>query len=256
MNDIIPIFYDHSSKKSILTFDKAEEQIEGGPDSIIKICKENNIDKCYFVSNNFHTYIQAWKNCKKEKIQLIFGLELWICEDTSIKDENSVRNEHKIIIFQKNSEGYKDLINIYTACKTNLDNKYYKFRFDFNKLNKLWTDNLILVLPFYDSFIHRNLLSYGANIVPNFPINPILLKEIDSGIPFENLITEKLNEYKEKNNLEGVLVKSIFYKNKGDIKPYTVYRCIHEKTSYSNPGLSYFSSPNFSFENYLELLKK
>lgn len=250
MKDIVPIFYDHSSHKSILTFD---DEVEGGPDNILKICKDNEIKKCYFVSNNFHTFVNAWKAAKKKEIQLIFGLELWICNDCKIHEDQSVKSNNKIIIFMKNSEGYNDLIKLYTACYTNEENKYYKYRFDYEQLKKYWTNNLLLAIPFYDSFICQNLLQYEANIVPDFPVKPVIFREIDSGLPFERLINGALDEFNKNKDYEEVNVKTIYYKDRKDAAAWIVYRSIGLHSNFSAPEMDYCCSDNFCLESFKEL---
>ena len=133
MDNIIPLFYDHSSGKSILTYWKENECIEGGPQSIIKLAKESDLTEVFGISNNFHTFFEAFKNLKEKKINFRFGLSLIMCADTKDKNEESLKTNHKIIIWAKNAHGYKDLIKIYSACHANPENKYY-YKYD------RWTD--------------------------------------------------------------------------------------------------------------------
>ena len=253
MNDIIPIFYDHSSFKSILTFAKIKDVKKSGPKSIVQICKENNLKKCVFVSKQFFTFDEALKNCKSEGVELIFGLEFVMCDDAKIHTEESITNEHKIIIFLKNGQGYEDLLRIYSACHANIDNKYYVQRFDYKQLKPLWTDNLLMALPFFDSFVAKNLLQYGATIVPDLSfVKPTILREKNSGIPFAPLIDKALDNYNVDKSLSEQSVKTIYYAEKKDFAAYNVYRAILNKSSFMKPQLDHFSSTNFSFENYKE----
>jgi DNA polymerase III alpha subunit len=254
MSDIIPLFYDHSSQKSILTFWKESECTPESPQSIISLCKEAKLKQCVAISKNFHTYIEAWKNCKDAEIQLIFGLEVIMCQDSKIHTDESIKNEHKIIIFIKNSDGYKDLIKIYTKWKTTIDNKYYIFRFDFEQLKELWTDNLILAIPFFDSFIHKNTLQ-NAQIIPDFPTNPIILREIDTGIPYEFFLNKALDRYNENKQFKEIKTKTIYYKNKKDVKAWQIYRSIQDRTTFSAPKMDFCASDTFCFESYLEIIK-
>jgi DNA polymerase III alpha subunit len=250
MNNIIPIFYDHSSYKSILTFD---DEIENGPDNILEICKSNNIKQCYFASNNFHTFLTAWKAAKKKGIQLIFGLEIWMCNDSKVHDEQSPKSNNKIIVFQKNSDGYTDLIKLYTALHTNIENKYHKYRLDYQQLKKYWTDNLILTIPFFDSFVAKNLLQFESSIVPDFPIKPVIMREVDSGLPFDILIGKALDEFNKNKEYEEIKVKTIFYKDRKDVPAWIVYRSIGLHSNFSAPEMDYCCSNNFCFESFKEL---
>lgn len=255
MSNIIPLFYDHSSKRSILTYWKEEECVENGPQSIVKIAKNNSLKEIFGISNNFHTFFEAYKNLKEQNINFRFGLSLIMCNDINDKSEESIKTQHKIIIWMKNSTAYKDLIKIYTKCHADINNKYYIQRFDFNQLNSLWTNNLILSLPFFNSFIHKNTLEYGCDIMPNFPVLPIIFREQNSGLPFENLINKALEKYNKDGNMEEVKCKTIYYEKKDDMKAYMVYRAIENQSTFAKPELEDFCSNNFSFEDYKELIK-
>lgn len=253
---MIPLFYDHSSKKSLLTYDKPSETTENGPRSIVKLCKDNGIDTVYGVSDSFSTFIEARKNCRSEGLKFRFGVELWMCDDAKVHDEASLKNEHKIIIFALNSDAYKDLIKIFSAAHASAENFYYKARFDFNQLNPLWTKNLRLALPFFDSAIARNTLGHGVNIIPNFPEAPLLLREQNSQIPYANTVNRALDRYNVAKDHEEITCKTIYYDKYSDFDAYTVYRCIHNRgATFDDPKMSYFCSPTFSFEDYLSLAK-
>jgi DNA polymerase III alpha subunit len=252
--NILPIFYDHSSKKSILTYWKDKELTANGPRSIIKICKDNNVNTIYGISNNFATFIEAYKNCRDSNINFRFGVELWMCDDAKVHNEESLNNEHKIIIFAKNSDSYKDLVKIYSACHASRDNFYYKARFDFKQLKPLWTNNLILALPFFDSVIANNTTSYNCHIIPDFPVAPIIMREQGTEHPMEETINRALDSFNSDDKYEEVKTKTIFYEKRSHFDEYTVYRCIHNRgASIEEPKMDYFCSPAFSFEDYLKL---
>ena len=254
--DIIPLFYDQSSFKSILTYWKEKDSHADGPSSIVSICKENNIKRCVGVSKNFSTFIDAWKNLNGVGTELIWGIEFIMCDDASVRTDESRLNEHKIIIFMRGKEGYEDLLKIYTACHTNPENKYYIQRFDYKQLKKLWTNNLMMALPFFDSFIAKNLLSFGSTIVPDLSfVKPVIFREVGSGLPFEHLIHAALDKYNKDKNLEEFQTKTIYYKNREDFRAYSVYRAIMNKELHTKPNIDHFGSREFCFENYKELIK-
>lgn len=254
MTQIIPLFYDQSSFKSILTFEAKEKAT--GPRSIVALCKENNIKNCVAISKNFSTFLDAWKNLKAIDVKLIWGIEFIFCDDAKIHTDESRNNEHKVIVMMKNKNGYEDLLKIYTACHANPDNKYYVQRFDFKQLKSLWTDNLILALPFFDSFIARNLLSYGSAIVPDFSFaKPVFFREIGSNLPFEDLINEAIDRYIKDSKSEVFDSKTIYYKDRADFRAYSVYRGIMNKELHTKPNMEHFGSQEFCFESWKELTK-
>jgi hypothetical protein len=236
-NEIIPIFYDHTSLKSILTPWLAEECKPNGPQSFLKLAKEAGRKQVYFVSTNFYSFIEAWKNANKMGLDLIFGLELWVCKDAKEKSEQSTLDESKVIIWIENGEGYSDLIKIYTSVFAHVENKYYHYRASWSDLKERWTPNLKLSIPFYDSFLHRNVLNHGSQIIPDFPCAPFFHREIDSGLPFEHVINEAIDKYNPGKEFE---VKT---------------RTINLHSEFDNPELQFCCSDNFSWENYKELIK-
>ena len=87
--------------RSILTLDS--QGLEGGPDSIIEICKENSIDRLVLVEDSMTGFVTAHNRCKEAGIDLVFGLRITCCNNTYEEDDS----DHKIVIFAKNDEGCK-----------------------------------------------------------------------------------------------------------------------------------------------------
>lgn len=245
---MIPIFKScYSIGKSILTIDSSDES--DGPDSIIDICKENNINQLVLVEDCMTGFIKSHNVCAENNIQLIFGLRLTCCNN--IDDESNVSN-HKIIIFAKNDDGCRLLNKIATFSSLSGKN-----RIDFNYLNSIWSDDLDLVIPFYDSFIFNNNM-YLNNCIPDFnKIKPSFLIERNN-LPFDSLVEKlilKFSNHGEK--YETTLCKSIYYKNKKDYQALQTYKILCNRSfgkvsSLSNPNLNHFGSDEFCFESYLE----
>lgn len=254
----IPIFYDDSSSKSILTWWEEKDYVEGGPTPIIKLAKEAGLKEVHFVSTNFRSFVSAYKICDKVGIALRFGLEI-ILTDLLEKTPDSQTNESKVIIWMKNSEGYKDLIKIYSAIHSNKDNKYYYYRGSWSMIKSLWTNNLILSFPWADSFIAINRLRYKASIVPDlsFTKDIIFFREVETNLMEEKLINDTLDNYLiahpsfEKND-----VKSIYYETPEDVKACVVFRTIFtDKASFFDPKLENFASDSFNFKSWKEVVE-
>lgn len=253
-----PLFYDSSSGKSILNAWKPSETKTTGSQSFIQMIKDENANRAVFVSKNFATFLEAWKNVKSEtKAHFSFGLELIMCDDAKVQTPESRFNEHKIIIFLKKAAGYSDLLKIYSACHSDLTNKYYIHRFDYKQLKKLWTDNLVMALPFFDSFVAKNTLSFGTAIVPDLSFTkPLILRELATGLPVEEMINKALDRFNADKTLPEENVKSIYYKNRKDFKAYMTYRAILKGTSFKDPNMEDMSSEEFCWESYLEVKNK
>jgi DNA polymerase III alpha subunit len=252
---VIPLFKSqYSIGKSILTLQKAGESIKDGPDSIIDICLDNKLDSFFLIDDGMSGFLEGYVNSKESKVKMIFGLRLTICEDMETKNEESLNSCCKYIIIAKNTQGYKRLIKIYSKAAT--DGFYYVPRIDFKNLSEFWDDkDLQLVVPFYDSFIHRNYLEDSLCPPPPTKFKIDFIKE-DNNLPFDDILSEKIDSYikKTKSSKGFNIIKgqSIFYKNKRDFKAYLTFRAINERTTLGKPNLEHMASDEFCFESWME----
>jgi DNA polymerase-3 subunit alpha len=251
--EVLPVFKSHFSiGRSILTLED-EEISENDPDSIIDIAKKNNIKDLFLIEDNMSSFLQAYTNTKKNNINLRYGLRLSINDNIEDKTEESRSKTSKVVILFKTNEGYTRLIKIFTEAAKN--GFYYEPRIDYKTLEKMWSDNdLMLCIPFYDSFIFNNTLK-NFICVPNFNFTkPVMLLE-NNCLPFNFIIKEKVIKYAEANKLEVLNVKSVYYKTKKDFKSYLTFRCINNRTTLNKPELNHMSSDEFSFEAWKEQVK-
>lgn len=246
----IGLFTSHYSiGQSILTLENELEIKSNSPVSIISIAKTHKLNEIYLVENNMSGFIEAYQNTKKNNIDLHFGLKICVCEDITKKDESSFLTESNIIIWVLNSNGYKDLLKIHNQAAT--DGFYYLPRTDWINLKDKITENLSVSLPFYSSYISKNILNFKHRAIPDFgSISPIHHIE-EHELPFDDLLFDQI----KKSGLNTQNTHSIYYYKNKDIVPFTVFRCINNRGEYDSPGLSHFSSDKFSFESYLEYEK-
>lgn len=188
-----------------------------------------------------------------EPIQLIYGLKLTVVPDMTIKDEASIRDECKVIIFLKNSQAYNDVLKIWSRAWT--DGFYYQGRIDWKTLKSFWTPNLMLALPFFSSFIAKNLLTM-ASIVPDLPCPAAeiqVFKEVGSDLPFAPLIDKAVDEFATQSGAQVQRVKSIYYRGPDDFAAYQTFRAMDRGGSYSAPNVSHLASDRFSFADWQRL---
>ena len=252
--EITAIWYSDSSQKSINVWWPEKECAPSGPQSIVALAKKAGLKEVYFVSSRMYDFITAWKLANDNDLQLIFGLELWVCTNPEDHSEASIADESKVIVWMKNSASYADMIKLYSSVYTNIKNKYYHFRASWKILKDHWTENLVLSVPFFDSFYARNTLNYGSAIVPDFPMKPVFMREINSGLPFEPLIEEALMNF-TKGEYEIMDVKTIYYPDYEDFKAWQIYRSIHLKSDFHMPKMNFCMSNQFCLEDYLKLTK-
>jgi DNA polymerase-3 subunit alpha len=248
--EVLPLFKSHYSiGRSILTLED-EEDFSENPDSIITICKKFNIKNLYLVEDNMSSFLQAYNTTNNNNINLRYGLRITVTENIEDKTDQSRNKNCKFVIFFKNENGYRRMLKIFsTAAKEGF---YYEPRIDYKTLKANWDEkDLMLCVPFYDSFIYNNVLrGYLCTPELNFT-KPIFLLE-DNDMPFDKLITEKIKEYINHTKDSFLKVKSIFYKNKADFKAYLTFRCINIRTTLNKPELEHMSSNEFCLESWME----
>lgn len=248
---MIPLFKSHYSLgRSILTLNTPDSAIENGPDSIVNLAVKNDLKEIYLVDDSISGFLEAYKNLTENEIKLIFGLRLTVCADMNEKSEEERRKSSKYNIFAKNTDGYKRLIKIST--KAAREGFYYEPRIDFKNLKNLWSDeDLILCVPFYDSFLFKNTM--GDSIcAPEFTFTKPTFFVEDNNLPFDELIKDKVISYAESNNLDIQKTKSVFYANRKDFKAYLTFRCINNRSTLNKPNLDHMCSDEFCLESWKE----
>ena len=248
---MIPLFKSqYSLGRSILTLDSPESLAEDGPDSIIDLAVKNNLEEVFLVDDSMTGFLQAYKNLTENNIKLIFGLRLTICADMYEKSEEEKTKSSKYVIFAKNTDGYNRLIKISTLAAR--EGFYYVPRIDFKNLKQFWSDeDLMMCVPFYDSFLYRNTLE-NAICAPEFTFTkPTFLLE-DNDIPFDYIIADKVNKFAEQNDYDIQEAKSVYYSKEADFKAYLTFRCINNRGTLNKPNLEHMCSDKFSFESWKE----
>ena len=254
MEEITPIFKSHYSLgRSILTLKMPKEVKEDeSSDSVFDICDEAGIKEMYLVDDNMAGFLEAFTNAEDLKIKLVFGLRLTFCPDSSNKSEDGRRNSYKNIIFAKNANGYKQLIKIYTLAAQ--EGFYYEPRIDFERIKPLWSNDLLLAIPFYDSFLYNNKYK-DSQCVPNFSFTePVFFTEDNDVLLDKDMQMRVLDFCSDK--YKTVKTKSIYYKNKKDFPAYLTFRCINGRTTVEKPNFDGMCSDQFCYESYQELINE
>ena len=244
---VIPLFKSHYSiGRSVLTLEKKGSH-KNGPSSIIDICSENDLKEIFLVEDSMGGFLEAYLNLKEIGASLRFGLRITVCADLSIKDEESLSKQSKVIIFANNQEGYRDIIKIYSHAAK--DGFYYEPRTDFDYLKSHWSEkNLTLAVPFYDSFLFKNSLR-SSLCLPDFSFcSPVFFTE-DNGLPFDSILKRLIKDYAE-GKYEILKAKSIFYKDRQDFKSFLSFKCINKRSTLDKPEMEHMSSDEFSFESW------
>jgi DNA polymerase III alpha subunit len=221
------------------------------PRSVFDILVKNKLDSLCLVEDSISGFLEANKNCIKHKIKLLYGLRLWVTEDALDKKEENLNKRAKYVIFIKNNEGYKNLIKI--SSWASKEGFYYEKCIDWKTLKLFWSDeNLLLCVPFYDSFLHLNSLENHLH-TPDFNFTkPIFFIE-DNDLPFDYLIKNRVEEYTKANNYDSILCQTILYPKKEDFIAWLTFKAIGNRSTLEKPDLSHCGSDMFSSEHWEKL---
>jgi DNA polymerase III alpha subunit len=242
---VVPIFRSNYSLTSILTLDKStpkEERKTNRADSVFDICNDNNIKDVFIADNNLSGLVEAYENSKAAGLNLRYGFRVNVCNNIEDKTEQSVKTEGKLIVFAK-KDNFKDLVKLHNIATT-VGIYDGRPRLDYATLKKNWTKNLLMVIPFYDSFIFNNLL-YGHECIPDIDFAKPYICIENNGLPFDDLVKNQIISSIKYDQIES---KTIYYNKRADFNAYMTYRCILNRTTFQKPELSHFGSTEFCME--------
>lgn len=196
-------------------------------------------------------FLEAFSNCQKNKINLICGLKIIICPDIENKNQESQEEECKFVILAKNNKGYKKLIKLYSFAATK--GFYYYPRIDYKNLKKFWNDKeLKLCVPFYDSFLYYNNLTF-RKIYPDINFTePIYFCEEN-----EHQLDKVLQDIlKNQQDIQIIRTKSIYYEKREDFLTYMTMKCLCSRKSGQHslemPNFDLLTSSEFCWESFKE----
>ena len=123
---------------------------------LVKAAKEDGMETLALTDNgNLYGAIEFYKECKKNKIKPIIGVDAYIAQRTRNDRQSGVDNHRsRLILLAKNIQGYKNLLQLVTT--SNLEGFYYKPRMDRELLEK-YHDGLIAILPAFNGEISINI---------------------------------------------------------------------------------------------------
>lgn len=239
----IPVFTSHYSG-SLLTFDTPEDAEKYNMKSILSLCLERGEKRPLVVEKTMTGFMELFQNAEKVDIFPRFGLKYQFSHNLQHGgDKNDWGSRHKIILFLKNLNGYKNLVKIHNVANTTNDKVISPCNLRAN-----WSDDLQLVIPFYDSYIYNNSLYPNRGCLPEFgDIKPLFFVE-DNNLPFDSLIGELLPE-------DSIKVKSIYYEKREDFPIWMTYKCslnynVKGKTrSLEEPNFDHCHSKEFCLES-------
>ena len=250
---ILPIFSSNFSiGNSLLTLD--EKSSPEGSDSLLDIAQELYLKQIVVVDHTMIGFKKCHEAFKKLNIQLIFGVKFSAANNRF--DEPSLRetSHHRVIVFAKNDAGCKELVKLYSEAHTKSDGFL-----DYSLLKERWSDNLDLVFPFYNSFIHKNNF-YGKQCLPEYSFTRPTFFVFVHGLPYDDILRTKTLDYAANHGLNVQEAHFIYYKNRKDIDAFVTYSILTDRKAgkpqtLDRPELEGMGSAEFSVESYLEKIQ-
>mgnify|MGYP003653994482 CR=1 FL=1 len=253
----IPLFKSHYSiGKSILTLNPPKELGDkDSPDSVFDIAQEGNLSKVALVEDSFMGFLQAKKIADNIGIDFVFGIRFDVCENVSDQEPEALSKcSHKLVIFSKSSSGCKILNQIYTDSKTK-----YSGWLDLDVIKSHWSEkDLLLAVPFYDSFLFNNLTTF-TSCIPNFSFTSPTFFVEENGLPFDSLVNDSIKDYCDLYGFETQNSQSIYYRNKTDFSAYLTYKLTCGRNSFAGralslerPNFDHMGTDEFCWESYLQ----
>lgn len=110
---------------------------------------------------NLYGAIEFYKECTKQGIKPIIGVDFYVAPRTRHDKEFKIDNTTtRLVLLAKNKEGYDNLIKLVTAA--NMEGFYYRPRVDKELLEK-YKEDLIAILPSF-SGAHTSALKNGDTV--------------------------------------------------------------------------------------------
>lgn len=257
-NSITPLFATHHSiSESILTAENEEEIKSNAPVSVIAIAKSHEERAITVVESDISSFWKLYEGTNALGIELRYGVKLTVCSKMFRHDDEDVKKtESNVIVFFKNSKAYYDFIPIYsTASVEGMEGG--RRRVDWEYLNRHWTDNFVLAMPFYSSFVARNLMKLGNKAYPDFHSigKPVFFIE-KHGLPFDSLISQGVARYASSQGYPVHETHQVYYYRDEDFIKHQTLKCISKRTTLQKPNLEHYGSNQFSYESYLKRIGK
>ncbi len=271
-SEITPVFVSHYSlAESLLTLEEAGKAKAGNPVSVFDLSQSVGLKEVVLCDSRIDSFIPAYKVATRLDIKLCYGIKLVVVSDMKDKDISTRRSESKVIVMIKGGplneaylpQGYSDLIRIWNRAWGHEGHVTYRVageelaygRIDWSTLKELWTENLLMVWPFFSSPLARNTLTF-AQITPDPPVKPWCFREVDSGLPFAGLLDAALDRYVATDPelaAQVVPCKTVYYSSAADMRAYVTLVADGMGGTFDEPKRDHLHSDRFSFEDYKRL---
>lgn len=218
----------------------------------VKKAKERNLEALAITNHGTMSDVfEFYKACKNEKIKPIIGCEVYVTNDRTIKEKESMYNYNHLILLAKNEQGFKNLLQIHNDAQIN--GFYFKPKTDFSILKK-YGKNIIALSACVGGYIPQQILK--------------CIKEPENEDKCINNITKTINSYKEifddfylelqpgnfddqiivnsalvelakETNTKTVITNDVHYLNKDDYFCHNIHVCASQKKEVQKDKILY-----------------
>jgi DNA polymerase-3 subunit alpha len=198
------------------------------PEQLVKKIKEQSGDKatlCVTEHGNVYSSVEIYKLCKKYGVKYLYGCEMYICNDVTIKSKDN-KYSHLVVI-AKNETGR---LNLNKLISESCHYKYYgKPRIDFDMLVR-HKEGLIVLSACMAGQIQRALMS--GDIIEAQTITEKYKKEFGDDYYLEyqshsektqQQLNRQIVDLANKLNIKYVVTTDAHYLNKEDQKYHNIF---------------------------------
>ncbi|OHA19834.1 MAG: DNA polymerase III subunit alpha [Candidatus Taylorbacteria bacterium RIFCSPHIGHO2_01_FULL_45_63] len=222
------------------------------PDLVARAKEEGMATLALTDNGNLYGAIEFYKECKKEGIKPIIGVDTYVAGRTRFDKQAGVDNRRtRLVLLAKNETGYKNLLQIVTL--SHLEGFYYKPRVDQELLQK-YADGLVAISSSFNSEIVNAIrnkdfekaeerASWYKNIFSDFFIEITHHPEIEG----HQKTMEVVCEWAHKMNIPVLAAHDVHYLDREDKKARDTLLSIQTGAEWNENKNSDGAEDDFSF---------
>lgn len=228
------------------------------PDLVLRAKELNQPAIALTEHGNMHSAFNFYKECKKQGIKPIIGIETYLAKNRMQDKEEDDRQRYHFLLLAENQTGYKNLIQLSSLAYT--EGFYYKPRID-NELLAQYSDGLIatsgcMASPVAQAYFENpqkaiQLINFYSDIFPD----RFFLELQEHSIPELTEYNKFLIEQSKKNNLPLLATNDVHYINHGDSFNHDVLLCVQTNKKYQDKNRMRFSDNGYYLKSYDEMFQ-
>lgn len=196
------------------------------PEQLVKkLVDQGETALCVTEHGNVYSNVEVYKLCRQYGIKYLYGCEMYICDDVTVKSKTS--KYHHLVLIAKNETGRINLNRLISdSCKY----KYYgKPRIDFNMLLER-KDGLIVLSACMAGEIQRELANNNVSVAKEIAKkykdvfgDDYYLEYQSHSEPEQQLLNRKIVDIANELNIKYVVTTDAHYLNREDQKYHNIF---------------------------------